>query len=108
LPIVGGISPELASLGAAAARIQHRRRGKQPAGFLECSQQTLLQRAQVPGRMTDPVRQCGAVEVDPLTRTNLGLAIERQMVGIFGHQNLGHGRLGRQAALDQAPAPRLA
>ena len=60
-----------------------------------------MQRAQVPGGMADPVRQRGAIQIDALAGVDLGLAIQRQMVGIFGHQNLGDGGLGRQTALDQ-------
>ena len=61
-----------------------------------------MQRAQVPGGMADPVRQRGAIQIDALAGVNLRLAIERQMVGIFGHQYLGDRGLGRQAALDQS------
>jgi IS66 Orf2 like protein len=39
---------------------------------------------------------------DPFSGVNLGLAIQWKMVGIFGHQNLGDGGLGRHAALNQA------
>ena len=60
-----------------------------------------MQRAQVPGGMADPVGQRRAIEIDALAGVDLGLAIQRQMVGIFGDQNLGDGGLGRQAALDQ-------
>ena len=60
-----------------------------------------MQRAQVPGGMADPVGQRRAIEIDALAGVDLGLPVERQMVGIFGHQNLGDGGLGRQAALDQ-------
>ena len=58
-----------------------------------------MQRAQMPGSTTDPVCQRRPVQIDALAGINLGLAIERQMVGIFGHQNLGDRGLGRQAAL---------
>ena len=62
-----------------------------------------MQRAQVPGSMTDPVRQRGAIQIDAaLAGVDLRLPVQRQMVGIFGHQNLGDSGLGRQAALDQA------
>ena len=60
-----------------------------------------MHRTQVPGGAADPVGQRRAIEIDALPGVDLGLAIQRQMVGIFGHQNLGDGRLGRQAALDQ-------
>ena len=59
-PIIGSIGPKLAGLGAAAAGIEHGRGGlvrKQPGQFLEPHEETLMQRAQVPGGMTDPIRQ---------------------------------------------------
>jgi len=61
-----------------------------------------MQRAQVPGGMADPICQRRAIQIDALAGINLGLAVERQVVGIFGHQNLGDRGLGRQAALDQS------
>ncbi len=61
-----------------------------------------MQRAQVPGRMTDPIRQRGSIQIDAaLASIDLGLPVQRQMVGIFGHQNLCDGGLGRHAALDK-------
>ena len=55
----------------------------------------------MPGGVANPVRQRGTIQIDTLAGVDLGLPIQRQMVGIFGHQNLGDGRLGRQSALDQ-------
>ena len=43
-----------------------------------------MQRAQVPCGMADPVGQRRPVQIDALAGVNLGLAIQRQMVGIFG------------------------
>jgi hypothetical protein len=60
-----------------------------------------VQRAQMEGGMPHPVRQRRPVESDALAGIDLGLPVERQMIGIFRHQNLGDGRLGRQSALDQ-------
>ena len=60
-----------------------------------------MHRTQVPGGAADPVGERGAIEIDALPGADLRLAIERQVVGIFGDQNLGDRRLGRQAALDQ-------
>jgi hypothetical protein len=60
-----------------------------------------MQRMQVPGGMADLVGQRRSIQIDPLAGVNLGLAIQRQMVGIFGHRKLGDRGLGRQAALDQ-------
>jgi hypothetical protein len=39
--------------------------------------------------------------MDALAGIDLGLPVERQMIGIFRHQDLGDGGFGRQAALDQ-------
>ena len=36
-----------------------------------------------------------------LAGVDLGLPVERQVIGVFGDQHLGDRRLGRQAALDQ-------
>lgn len=51
--------------------------------------------------MANPVRQRRAIQLDALAGVNLGLPVQRQMISIFGHQNLGDGSLGRQSALDQ-------
>ena len=102
--IVAGVGPELASLGAAAPRIEHRRRGlvgEQLGRTLEPHEEPLMHRPQQPGGAADPVGQGRAIEIDALPGIDLGLAIERQVIGIFGDQNLGHRRLGRQSALDQ-------
>jgi hypothetical protein len=68
----------------------------------EFDEKTLVQGTQMPGGMADPVRQRGPIQLDALTGVNLGLPVQRQMIGIFGHQNLCDGRLGRQSALDQS------
>jgi hypothetical protein len=60
-----------------------------------------VQRTQVPGSMADPVRQRGAIQIDALAGVNLGLPVQRQMIGILGHQHLGDRGLGRQSAFDQ-------
>lgn len=64
-------------------------------------EQLLVNRAQVPGGSTDPVGECRTVEIDPLSLVDLRLPVERQVIGIFGDQYLGDGRLGRNAAFDQ-------
>ena len=60
-----------------------------------------MHRPQEPGGAADPVGQRRAIEIDALPGVDLGLAIERQVIGVFGDQHLGDRRLGRQAALDQ-------
>src|SRR3954470_16769548 len=82
--IVPRIGPELARLGAAAARIEHGCGGlvrKQLGRGLQFVEQALVHRAQVEGGPPDPVSQGGAVEHQTLTGVDLGLAIQRKMVG---------------------------
>jgi len=55
----------------------------------------------MPSRAADPVGERGAIQVDALVGVNLRLAIEWQVIDIFGDQNLGDCRLGRKAAFDQ-------
>jgi hypothetical protein len=59
-----------------------------------------VQRTQIPGGVANPVRQRGTIQIDTLAGVDLGLPIQRQMIGIFGHQNLGDRGLCRQTALD--------
>ena len=69
--VVGGIGPKLTGLGAAPAGIQHGRRRlvrKQAGALLQPHQQPLLQRAQVPGGMANPVRQRGSIQIDSLRK----------------------------------------
>ncbi len=51
-------------------------------------------------RRSDPVRQRGAIQIDALPGANLGLPVQRQMIGI-GYQHLSDRSLGRQATLNQ-------
>ena len=58
--------------------------------------------AQQEGRASDPFGQRRAVKRDALARIDLCLTIERQVIGVFRDEDLGHRRLGRNAALDQS------
>ena len=57
--------------------------------------------AQVEGGPPHPVGQGGAVERQTLTGVDLGLPVERKMVGVFGHEHLSDGAVRGQPALDQ-------
>ena len=46
----------------------------------------------MPGSPPDPVGEGRAIEIDPLTAIDLRLAIQRKVIGIFGHQHMRHGR----------------
>ena len=61
-----------------------------------------MEGTQQEGRAADPVGERRAIEFDPLAGIDLSLAIQGQMIGIFGHQDLGNQGLGGQATLDQA------
>ncbi len=50
--------------------------------------QRIKDTAQLKGCPSPPVSQCRAIYVDALTAHDLGLAIKRKMVGIFGNQNM--------------------
>jgi hypothetical protein len=104
-PIVTRDRPEVALLGPPAARIQHRHHGlvgEQPCGLQQHLPQPRHHGRNLGSRIPCPERQRGAVELDALARHDLRLAIQRQMVGIAGHQHMRHQRLGRDPALDQA------
>lgn len=57
--------------------------------------------AEQEGGPPDPIGQRGAIERHSLTGVDLSLAVQRQMVGVFGDEDLGDHRLYRQSALDQ-------
>lgn len=42
-----------------------------------------MQRAQMEGGMPNPVRQCRSIKSDALASIDLGLPVERQMIGIL-------------------------
>ena len=101
---VAGDRPEVPFLCASAARIEHRRHrlvdrdlGRAQNEF----PQPKIQRLELRGRIAHPECQRRAFDRDALAQQHLGLAIERQMPSIFGNQDRGHHRLGRQPALDQ-------
>lgn len=60
----------------------------------------VTQRAKIPGCPPDPVCKGGAIQLDALAGINLRLPIERQMIGILGHQHLSDQGLGGNAAFD--------
>ena len=39
--------------------------------------------------MTNPARHDGAVDLHPAARVNLGLAIQREMIAVFGDEDVG-------------------
>jgi len=103
--IVAGICEQLTRLGASAARIEHRRGrlvGEELVGCLQPLEQTLMDRPKQEGRLADPVGERRSIQVHALAGIDLGLAVERKVIGIFRHQHMRHRRFGRDATLDEA------
>ena len=60
-----------------------------------------MHRPQEEGRLADPVSQGRAVQVHTLPAIDLSLPVKRQVVGVFGDEDMGDGCLGGDAALDE-------
>jgi hypothetical protein len=56
---------------------------------------------QMPGGASDPISERRAIKVYVLPLVDLRPAIQRQMIGVLGDQNLSDGCFGRNAAFDQ-------
>ena len=56
----------------------------------------------MPGGASDPIGQRRTIEDDALALVDLRLAIERQVIGVFGDEHVRHRRIRRQAAFDQS------
>ena len=59
-----------------------------------------MQRTQVEGGLSYPVRQRRTIELNTLAGVNLRLPVERQVIGIFGDQDLGS--VGRPPSISRA------
>ena len=102
--IVPGIGKELTGLGPSAPWIEHRRRrlvGEQLGRGFQLVEQPFVHGPQQEGCAPYPVGQGRAIQGNALARIDLGLSIERKMIGELRYQHLGDGRLGRQSAFDQ-------
>lgn len=89
---VANIGPQSASPGLALAWLQHRN-GRVVTMKSMASEHMVpklhQQRLQQCAGLTDPVRHGRAGKVDAFPRVNLGLAIERQVIAVFGDQHMG-------------------
>ena len=82
----------------------HRRPGRSDRGDTapaRTEEQTLVDRPQQEGGVTDPVGERRTIEIDALPGMNLRLTIEWQMISVFGYENPGDQSLCGNAALDQ-------
>jgi len=99
-PVATRQCPEVAGLGFAHPRVQHRGTGlihEQAAGSFEVNQHPVDDRCQMIGRRAAPACQGRAVQIDAATFVDLALAVKRQMAGIFGDGHMGRGAFGGQA-----------
>jgi hypothetical protein len=91
-PLVADVGPDPRRLGLAVARrLQLDRRvvGEDRRSAQDVATDRVGQWLQQRRRLADPVRQRRSVEVDPLTLEDLALPVERQMIAIFGDQDMG-------------------
>jgi len=57
--------------------------------------------AEMERRLADPACQRGAIQIDAGPGENLGLAIQRAVIGVFRDQHMGDRAFGRQGTFDQ-------
>ncbi len=91
-PVIAGVDPEPAGLGAAAAGIEHRDRrvvGEQLLRGEDVLGEPRLQRLQPPAGAANPVREGRAIELDALPGEDLALPVERKVIAVFGDQHMG-------------------
>ena len=105
-PLVAEIGPEPAGAGLAEARGEDRHRrvvGMQHGARQDMPGQRIDQRPQQRRRLADPIGQGRALQLDALAGVDLALAVQRQVVGVLGHQHMGEQpRRGAAAADRQA------
>ena len=63
--------------------------------------QPVHDRFEMEGGFASPIGQCRAMNVDTGAGQDLALPVERTVIGVFGHQHMSDGGLGRQSTLDQ-------
>jgi hypothetical protein len=102
--VIAGERPEVPGLGLSRPRIEDRGAGlvhEQLRGLFQICQQRVMDGAKLKGRAADPVCEGRPVQIDALAAVDLGLPVERQVVGIFADQHMGDSRLGRHAARNE-------
>ena len=102
--LVADIDPKAARRGLAEPGGEHRHGrvvGVKRAPGHGMLADRLGQGCQQRRRRSDPIGQGGTVEIDAFAGIDLGLAVQRQMVGILGHQHMGEQSRARPPALDR-------
>ena len=105
--VIAHVDPQAPRLGPAKPRRQHRNGGVVAVDLLgreDMPPDCRRHRVEQPGRLTDPVAQRRAVELDPLAGVDLGLAIQRDKITEVGQQQIAGGP-HRRAHLQLTAAP---
>lgn len=101
--LVAEVGPEPAGPGLARPRREHGDRrvvGVENAAREGVPGQRVHQRAQQRRRLPDPVGERRALQFDAVAGVDSALAVERQVVGVLGHQHVGEQARRRPPALD--------
>ena len=109
--VVGGHGPEEALLRGPAPRIEHRQGRlvhEQARGARQMGVHPLDDRLEVEAGAADPIAEGRAVEVDALAAEDLGLAVQRQVVGEFRDDGEPARRHRFEPAGERRSAPRSA
>ncbi len=102
---IAHVSPKSRGLGFAGAWGQHLYRriiGKQGRSRQNMPRDGVRQRLKQGGGFTNPVRQGGAVQIDPLAPEYLTLPVQRRMIAILRNQHMGQKPGAGTTALDRA------
>ncbi len=103
--LVANIGPDPGGLGLAVARRLHLDRGvirEDRLAALNMAPDRIGQRLQQGRRFADPIGQGRAIQVNAVTVEYLGLAIEREVIGVFRDQHMGQQARSGTATLDRA------
>lgn len=97
-PVVARNRPEVAGFRLAATGIEDRAAGlvgEQLRRGLEDVDEPIVQRRQIMSREADPVCERRPIDRDALTCEDLGLTVERQVIGILRDEHVGDERFDR-------------
>lgn len=107
--LIAGVGPEPCGLRLAGAGGQHadgRVIGEDHFGRQHMTPDGIGEGFQQGGALADPVGQGRAIEVEPLAREDLALAIQGKMAGVFAHQHMSQQARPGTAAFDRARGQR--
>ncbi len=103
-PVIPGVSPEPADPHPAGTGVQrrHRRVVREQLGRgKHVFSQFAVQHLEPPARLTGPAGEHGAVDLDTVAGQDLGLSVERHVVGVAADDDMGQQRRCRQSLRDR-------